>query len=203
MSTVEVQPACPASPELRNREFSMIRKTAFAVLSLAFAAVASSATPQRLEAQDTFTCESRNNDRTYCNVNTRGNVHLVRQLSQADCVAGRSWGTDSRGVWVSRGCRANFVINNNPATRAENRVNGGMRRNENRATRATSNQAVRICRDATRDRYRNLQNRDVSTSYQGTDRSGNYLVRWNTPRAAGTCSVDQNGRLVNLRVTRR
>lgn len=179
----------------------MISKTAFALVSLAFAAVAAAATPQRLEAQ-TFTCESRNNDRTYCNVNARGNVHLVRQLSQADCVAGRSWGTDSRGVWVSRGCRADFVVNNNPATRAEGRVYGGGVR-DNRSVRASTNQAVRVCRNAARDRYRNLQNRDVNTSYQGTDRRGNYVVRWSTPRNAGTCSVSQNGQLLNIRTSRR
>ncbi|HEX8391200.1 MAG TPA: DUF3011 domain-containing protein [Longimicrobium sp.] len=194
----------------------MIRKTAFAVLSLAFAALASAA-PQRLEAQQTVTCESRNNDRTYCSMNARGNVHLVRQMSEAACVAGRSWGTDSRGIWVARGCRAQFVVNSNPVSRREGRVYDDGRRDgrdddrdgryenrgDNRATRAEINQAQRVCRNAARNRSRNSRGANVSTSYQGMDRSGQYVVRWNSSTEAGTCRVNRSGQLVNLRVSRR
>jgi hypothetical protein len=37
-------------------------------------------------------------------------VRLVRQLSDRPCVEGRSWGWDSRGIWVDRGCRAEFLV---------------------------------------------------------------------------------------------
>jgi hypothetical protein len=56
-------------------------------------------------------CESRGFSTTVCRV--RGDmriqrVQLVRQLSLAPCNQGSSWGYDARGVWVSRGCRADF-----------------------------------------------------------------------------------------------
>src|SRR5882672_10595429 len=57
------------------------------------------------------TCESRNNRRNYCAADTRGGVTLGRQLSQAQCVQGRTWGFDARGIWVEGGCRAEFRVN--------------------------------------------------------------------------------------------
>ena len=54
-------------------------------------------------------CESRNQRTNYCDIDTRGGVTLVRQLSRGECTEGRSWGWDRRGVWVSNGCRGEFV----------------------------------------------------------------------------------------------
>jgi hypothetical protein len=59
----------------------------------------------------TFRCESRNNRTTLCGVDTRGGVQLVSQESRDSCVRGRTWGTDSRGVWVAGGCRGVFAVN--------------------------------------------------------------------------------------------
>ena len=36
---------------------------------------------------------------------------MVRQRSDARCQQGYSWGYDGRGIWVDRGCRADFSIN--------------------------------------------------------------------------------------------
>jgi Protein of unknown function (DUF3011) len=58
-----------------------------------------------------LTCESRNNKRNYCAADTRGGVTLGRQPSQAQCVQGRTWGFDARGIWVEGGCRAEFQVN--------------------------------------------------------------------------------------------
>ena len=63
--------------------------------------------PQRPEI---ITCESHKDHRNYCEADTRGGVTLVRQLSHADCVLGRSWGYDARGIWVEGGCRAEFRV---------------------------------------------------------------------------------------------
>ena len=41
-------------------------------------------------------------------VDGRGRVQLVRQLSSAACIEGRTWGQDARGVWVTDGCRGEF-----------------------------------------------------------------------------------------------
>lgn len=57
----------------------------------------------------TVRCESEDRRTRHCNIDTRGGVRLTRRLSDASCVQGRSWGYDNRGVWVSNGCRAEFV----------------------------------------------------------------------------------------------
>jgi hypothetical protein len=57
----------------------------------------------------TITCSSDDGKRNYCNVDTRGGVRLTRQISGSPCVEGQTWGYDNRGVWVDRGCRAEFV----------------------------------------------------------------------------------------------
>jgi hypothetical protein len=55
-------------------------------------------------------CESINNTRHNCSADTRNGVQLSRQLSTNGCILNQSWGFDSRGIWVSRGCRAEFLI---------------------------------------------------------------------------------------------
>jgi hypothetical protein len=37
-------------------------------------------------------------------------VQLVRQLSDAKCKEGSSWGQDKGGIWVDKGCQAEFVV---------------------------------------------------------------------------------------------
>ncbi len=56
------------------------------------------------------TCSSEDRKYQLCRVQTRGDVRLVRQLSQDACVAGRTWGFQSDGIWVVGGCRAEFEI---------------------------------------------------------------------------------------------
>ena len=58
----------------------------------------------------TITCSSDNGGRNYCNVNTSGGVRLVQQRSGSPCTQGQTWGWDNRGIWVDRGCRADFVV---------------------------------------------------------------------------------------------
>ncbi len=57
-----------------------------------------------------LTCSSDDGRRHYCTANTRGNVQMVRQRSDARCQQGYSWGYDRRGVWVDHGCRADFLV---------------------------------------------------------------------------------------------
>jgi Protein of unknown function (DUF3011) len=55
----------------------------------------------------------RSNGRfTRCAAGTRFGVQLSRQLSGASCIEGRSWGYDREGVWVDRGCAAEFLVVN-------------------------------------------------------------------------------------------
>lgn len=55
-------------------------------------------------------CSSDDGRRRYCDADTRGGVRLVRQRSDVACERGRSWGFDNRGIWVDRGCRADFAL---------------------------------------------------------------------------------------------
>jgi len=57
-----------------------------------------------------ITCSSDDGRRTYCDADTRDGVRLVRQRSDASCRQGSTWGYDRRGIWVDRGCRADFEI---------------------------------------------------------------------------------------------
>ena len=56
-------------------------------------------------------CESRDTRQNYCDTGG-GRATLVRQISDSACIQGRTWGYNSRGVWVSGGCRADFRIDN-------------------------------------------------------------------------------------------
>jgi hypothetical protein len=57
-------------------------------------------------------CESHGNSYQRCPLDLRRHdgVRLVRQLSGADCYEGRSWGWTRDGIWVDRGCRADFMV---------------------------------------------------------------------------------------------
>lgn len=188
----------------------MIRKAALALSSLAIAGVLA-LSPSRAEAQRTITCESRGFDATRCNVETRGGVRLVRQLSSAVCERGRSWGYDDRGVWVSRGCRAQFALgvrtndrwDDRRDRRGDDRRDGRWddRRDRDRwDDRSNVNRSERLCRAAVRDRYRV---RGIDVRFRGSDRSGNHSVRWRSDRAEGTCLVARNGRVLDIRANRR
>ncbi len=59
---------------------------------------------------NTLTCSSNNGRRNYCAVNTTGGVRMIRQRSGSACVQGSTWGFDRRGIWVDRGCRADFAV---------------------------------------------------------------------------------------------
>lgn len=57
-----------------------------------------------------ITCSSKNMSRNYCPANTTRGVILRRQLSGPVCRQGVTWGYDKRGIWVDRGCRAEFIV---------------------------------------------------------------------------------------------
>lgn len=63
----------------------------------------------------TVRCESQDNRERVCNTGWRS-ARLSRQISGTTCVEGRNWGSRNGTVWVSGGCRAEFV---------EGRGNGG------------------------------------------------------------------------------
>lgn len=57
---------------------------------------------------DVVRCESEGGRMRTCPIN--GNrARLQRQLSSSSCIEGQSWGSRPGEVWVSNGCRAEFV----------------------------------------------------------------------------------------------
>jgi hypothetical protein len=59
------------------------------------------------------TCESNNYKRQYCTFDTRSGVRLAHTVGDSQCVKGTSWDYDNNGVWVDRGCRAEFESQGN------------------------------------------------------------------------------------------
>jgi Protein of unknown function (DUF3011)/Ricin-type beta-trefoil lectin domain-like len=62
-----------------------------------------------------ISCASNNGERVYCDADTRGGAVLVRQVSGSPCREGTTWGYDRRGIWVDRGCRAEFSVGGGPS----------------------------------------------------------------------------------------
>ncbi|MGV8958847.1 MAG: DUF3011 domain-containing protein [Stenotrophomonas sp.] len=56
-------------------------------------------------------CESKGGLRRECGVSVQRRVTLLRQLSETPCEEGRNWGWTRDGVWVDKGCRAEFSAN--------------------------------------------------------------------------------------------
>lgn len=55
-------------------------------------------------------CSSDDGRRKFCETDTGRGVRMVRQVSGSPCEEGRTWGYDRRGIWVDRGCRAEFEV---------------------------------------------------------------------------------------------
>ena len=63
------------------------------------------------QRENTITCESRHHRLQYCPLDDpRAVVVLVQQFGREQCVRGETWGNDQKGIWVDKGCRAQFRI---------------------------------------------------------------------------------------------
>lgn len=60
----------------------------------------------------TMSCGSPQYQRYFCEVDVgaRGTVRLQRQISSTRCVEGRNWGFNRAGIWVDKGCGAQFLV---------------------------------------------------------------------------------------------
>ena len=99
----------------------------------------------------TLTCSSDNGRRVHCNADTRGGARLVRQISGSPCNQGSTWGYDSQGIWVDRGCRAEFEVagNSNPGYGNNGQNNLTIERNNNITwqSQGTTNASVYVQKD--------------------------------------------------------
>ncbi|MEA2166057.1 MAG: hypothetical protein QOK37_4184 [Thermoanaerobaculia bacterium] len=75
--------------------------------------VGGSLPPMASSSESTLVCESGKGMNHRCSANTMGGVMLSRQLSDSACIRDKSWGYDANGVWVSDGCRAEFILGRN------------------------------------------------------------------------------------------
>jgi hypothetical protein len=91
-----------------RREELRMRMQGFLLTALGIMALTAAAAPAA--SAQTITCSSDNGRRNFCPVDTRGGVQMVRQRSGSPCTQGSTWGFDRRGIWVDRGCRADFVV---------------------------------------------------------------------------------------------
>ena len=96
----------------------MSLNTKIKTLCFAAASLLLCCSPSHLQAQSgttaqrgrRITCASDDGRRHYCPIRTEGAVRMVNQRSGSPCIQGRTWGYDRRGIWVDRGCRADFVV---------------------------------------------------------------------------------------------
>ena len=61
-----------------------------------------------------ITCSSDDGRRNWCSISgyNPNSVVLSRQISGSPCIQNQTWGVDrNRGLWVDRGCRAEFQVN--------------------------------------------------------------------------------------------
>ena len=94
-----------------------------ALISAISCGLMAQATPA--SAERTITCKSHKGRYNYCRVDTRGGVKLRKQISDASCRQGRSWGYDRDGIWVDRGCSAQFTLRGRGSNDKYNNNNSG------------------------------------------------------------------------------
>lgn len=59
----------------------------------------------------TMSCSSDGNRRRVCEADTAAGVRILREFGRRGaCREGSTWGYDRRGVWVDRGCSAEFEV---------------------------------------------------------------------------------------------
>lgn len=66
--------------------------------------------PGGMGGPDRVTCESKNGERTECPIRTAGQARLARQLGTSPCTLGTTWGFASGVIWVTKGCRGEFLV---------------------------------------------------------------------------------------------
>ena len=61
-------------------------------------------------ARRSVNCESRSGYTVFCRIYSNDVVRLVDQYSVSACIPGRTWGVANGTIWVTRGCRARFLV---------------------------------------------------------------------------------------------
>jgi len=80
---------------------------------------------QEVVERVTVSCASKPGERQHCAADTSGGVAIVRSHGESACLLGKTWGYDDKGVWVSDGCTADFVVGRALAEAAKEREEAG------------------------------------------------------------------------------
>ena len=170
-----------------------MQKKAF--LFAAAALLAASAHPAEAQLRQ-VRCESRDYRQEFCRAETSGGVRLARQLGDAACSQGRTWGTTRSGIWVSNGCRAVFDVGRGRGGGILDTWRGRSGdgdRDDRDWNRGSFGNASSRCRGAVASRIRT---RPSSVDTWTRRRSGSSIeLGWRAGRSNGTCRVDRNGRV--------
>ena len=130
-------------------------------------------------------CASDDMRRHTCPINTSGGVRMVQQKSDAQCVQGQTWGYNNNGIWVDRGCRADFEVGRSSGTGSAsgyvtNRLTGTYRLNQSRSDNPET-VADRVTRNLQSDAQQRLRNTIVR--------------RLTSPE---TLAIERNGRTITI-----
>jgi hypothetical protein len=88
-----------------------------AVLGVPIAAAAqSNSTAAGAAVAQAITCVSTDVAKVTCVADTSGSVILVKSIGTGECLEGRTWGHDEKGIWVSYGCGGEFTVGQAAAT---------------------------------------------------------------------------------------
>ena len=89
-------------PNFKHGDFSVtIHRCVVASLLIAFGACSGTRT---------VTCSFSDHEWHLCQADTREGARLLKQMSAAPCVAGKTWGWDDKGIWVDQGCGGQFAL---------------------------------------------------------------------------------------------
>jgi hypothetical protein len=139
-----------------------------------------------------ITCGSANGKRTSCSVPgiDPQSVTMDNKLSQANCYRDQTWGASSKGIWVDKGCRAEFGY----VTHGGGGNNNGSDYGSNGISESSARQA---CIDrASSDWAVTTSNLEVTSADR--QQNGSYRVAVQSKRTSGTCMVDRNGNVYQL-----
>ncbi|HEX6749535.1 MAG TPA: DUF3011 domain-containing protein [Longimicrobium sp.] len=142
--------------------------------------------PFRAHAQRKIECESQAGRRTMCEADTRGGVYLHERESAAPCTYGRTWGYTGSAVWVSDGCRAEFIVDLPPVVAPQRPLSAA--------------DALRVCRNAAAARLGLTDPSAVRIDVQPPDAQGGRAIGWSIGRRSGTCRVSATGQVTGWTV---
>jgi Protein of unknown function (DUF3011) len=93
-------------PSGEIRESSMrVHRLGFVLAATLFALMG------KTVAQTIIHCVSDDGGKNYCPADTSQGARLVKQRSsELPCTKGSSWGYDDKGLWVDKGCDADFAL---------------------------------------------------------------------------------------------